>query len=242
MSAKRTVGIVLAAAAATWLVTSLVSLFRTAQQIPAVTFPVTAATTEPVTITAPSELPEENGGPDTVEEPPVSANVSADERELWERRLDGCVRANPGAVAGCKTELEPRDPEWAPKVEQIILDFMADTNFVRVSVEPSMYCRVTFCRIALDVDRAGLTDHLRTLGQYDEAAAGPDDFAYVTLGSRWAYDRTEELRLALVSTGLLEADSEVEVRAVDPADPERASFLWIDVFRCQQSNTFCSGQ
>ena len=242
MPAKRTVAIVLAVATATWLSTTLVSLFRTAQQIPAVTFPVTATTAETVAITAPTELPEENAGTGTVEDRPVSATVSPDERELWERRLDGCVRANPGAVTGCKNELEPRDPEWAPRVEQTILDFVADTSFVRVSVEPSMSCRVTFCRIALDVDRAGLADHLRTVGQYDETAAGPDEFSNLTLGSRWAYDRTEELRLALVSSGLFEADSEVEVRAVVPTDPARASFLWVDLFRCQQRKVFCSGR
>lgn len=105
-----------------------------------------------------------------------------------------------------------------------------------------MSCRVTFCRIALDVDRAGLADHLRSLGQYDETAAGPDEFSHLTLGSRWAYDRTEELRLALVASGLFEADSEVEVSAVVPAGPEPTPFLWIDLFRCQQRNVFCSGQ
>src|SRR5689334_16955579 len=138
MSAKRATVLVLAIAATTWLSIALISLFRVAQQIPPMTFPDTASPVETVAArAAPNEPPAAQiAGTRRAEAPLAFVKKSVDERPQWQQRLDRCVLANPGTVTVCKNELEPTDPEWAPRMERGIGEFVADTSFVRLSAEP----------------------------------------------------------------------------------------------------------
>jgi hypothetical protein len=172
---------------------------------------------------------------------PVFDREATDGAETWRRSLDECATASPRDMHVCKYRFEPRDPKWAPEAERAILDFVADAALFRPSDEfgPPLECRVTVCRFALTVDRPSLADQLRSAGRYDESAAREHEFAYLTLGSRWAYDRAEELRLTLVSSGLFEADSVAEVGVGEPVDREESSFLLFELSRCRTDQVFC---
>jgi hypothetical protein len=189
-------------------------------------------------------------------ETPLAVSQPVDTSDVWGRSFDECVAKRRLAIFVCKQRFEPRDPNWAPEAEQRIRDFVADTPLLQLPAgDNSFYhleCRATFCQVHLKVDRAGLTDHLRSLGRYDERRAREHEFPYLTLSltpspdgrrnSRWAEDRAEELRLALVLRGLLGADSTVAVHAVEPAYREQDSFLWFELSRCPSLNDLCAAQ
>ncbi len=189
-------------------------------------------------------------------ETPPTLPQSVDTSDIWGRSFDECITKKRLAVFVCKQRFEPRDPNWAPKAEQRIRDFVTDTPLLRLPAEDNSFyhleCRATFCRVQLKVDRAGLTDHLRSLGRYDAGRAREHEFPYLTFSltpspdgvsnSRWAEDRAEELRLALVLSGLLGADSTVAVHAVEPAYREQDSFLLFELSRCRNLNALCAAQ
>jgi hypothetical protein len=168
--------------------------------------------------------------------------VSAETSEPVELSFDECLRNGRLRISVCKHNFEPRDPEWAAETEQRILDFVADTPLLRISDDSGLqlHCRSTFCRVYLDVDRAALTDRLRSIAQYDEDAATEHEFAYLTLSNRWANDRAEELRLALVLSDLLAKDGDVEVSVHQTIYREEDSVLEFELFRCAKRDEFCS--
>jgi hypothetical protein len=188
-------------------------------------------------------------------ETPLAVSQPVDTSDVG-RSFDECVAKRRLAIFVCKQRFEPRDPNWAPEAEQRIRDFVADTPLLQLPAgDNSVYhleCRATFCQVHLKVDRAGLTDHLRSLGRYDERRAREHEFAYLTLsltlppdgrrGSVWSVDRAEELRLALVFSGLLGADSTVAVDTIEPAYREQDSFLIFRVSRCPHLNDLCAAQ
>src|SRR5882672_799251 len=141
--------------------------------------------------------------------------------------------AQASEAAGASTA----EPARAADADQRIGDILSDVGLLRPSTNlapPSraVECRTTFCRVVLDVDRAGLIDHLRATGRYDEAWPRDSQFTNLTLTSGWARDRAEELRLALVLSGLFEEDSEVVAFAEIPVYREQDSHLSFDLYRC----------
>ncbi|HZF32142.1 MAG TPA: hypothetical protein VE907_23700 [Gammaproteobacteria bacterium] len=154
------------------------------------------------------------------------------------------ARAADAAGAGAAASAQPDTGSWAADAEQRIGDILSDVGLLRPSTNlapPSraVECRTTFCRVVLDVDRAGLIDHLRATGRYDEAWPRDSQFTNLTLTSGWARDRAEELRLALVLSGLFEEDSEVVAFAEIPVYREQDSHLSFDLYRCPRDNELC---
>jgi hypothetical protein len=147
----------------------------------------------------------------------------------------------------CKNWFEPRDPQWAPDAEQAIRDFIADVDVLRLSAHPvfsrdgiPLDCRTTYCQVQLDVDRAALIDHLKSVGRYDGSyERGSRETRFLALTTRWADDRAKELRFALAYAGLLNDDSEVQVSGVVPAYHEEDAVLIITLHRCAKSKEHC---
>jgi hypothetical protein len=148
----------------------------------------------------------------------------------------------------CKDWFESRDPEWAPDAEQGIRDFLADVGLLRLTVHDlvpnrdgiPLDCRTTYCRVVLDVDRAGLIEHLRSVGQYDGSyETGPRETRFQRLTTKWAEDRAQELRYALAFAGLLNDDSEVEVNGAIPPYREEEAVLIVTLHRCAKSSEHC---
>ena len=258
MRARRIATITLGFAAAVLLVPSFRGVFypsKVATQPATVTLDANAVTDESIGLV---RLPDTELGQieSAAAEAPLTVPQSVDTSDMWGRSFDECIGKRRLAVFVCKQRFEPRDPIWAPEAEQRIRDFVADTPLLQLPDEGDSFyhleCRATFCRVHIKVDRAGLTDHLRSLGRYDERRAREHEFPYLTLSltpspdgrrnSRWAQDRAEELRLALVLRGLLGADSTVAVHAVEPAYREQDSFLLFEVSRCRNLNDLCAAQ
>ena len=263
MSGKRAVTIVLGVAAAGGLAFSLRGFFHPPLAGPQ-SNPIALDTPAPPaevndTIGEPSREPDTHPRePDSAtEQAPATFNESVDTSEPWGRSFEECMAKKRVVTSVCKHRFEPRDPNWAPEVEQRIRDFVAGTALLRLPDEDDaayrLECRATFCQVHLRVHRAGLTDHLRSIGRYTEGRlAREHEFAHLTLAvtgppnggrsSRWADDRAEELRLMLVLGGLLEEDSVVDVSAFEPAYREQDSFLLFELSRCPDVNDLCAAQ
>ncbi len=185
--------------------------------------------------------------PSTFEPPP-------DLSEPWGKSFEDCLAKHLVHVIVCKHRFELRDPRWAPEAEQRIRDFVADAGLLRLPAEDDplyvLECRVTFCKVHLRVDRVGLAEYLRSVGRYPANIGREHEFARLTLSlarsvdgqptTRWAEDRAEELRLALILAGLLEADSSVAVEAHEPAYREQDSYLLFELSRCPNLKELCT--
>jgi hypothetical protein len=259
MSAKRIVMIALGVTAAAWLSLSLHGVFHPPRAGPelaqiALETPARLAEVSDASAQPPHQPNTDPREPDSVAaQAPVHFEGSVD-TPAWGRSFEECKTKKRVATSVCKHRFEPRDPNWAPEAEQRIRDFVADTGLLRLpdEADPAYHleCRATFCQVHLRVDRAGLTDRLRSIGWYQEGnrLAREHEFAYLTLlkptsqDHRWAEDRAEELRLEFVLSGLLKADSSVAVTAVEPAYREQDSFLLLELSRCPDRNDVCAAQ
>ena len=127
MSGRRTVTIVLGVtAAAGWLAFSLRGFFHPQRAGPQL-FPIALDTPAP-----PSEVNDAAGEPprepDTharepdsaAEQAPATFNESVDTSAPWGRGFEECKATKRVATSVCKHRFEPRDPNWAPEVEQRI--------------------------------------------------------------------------------------------------------------------------
>jgi hypothetical protein len=264
MSAKRTVMIALGVWAVAWLIVSLRGApdpQRTnalqPRAAPETRDPPAAATDVSHAPVLSRETKLGEFGSDA-EQQPLAFAQQADTSPAWGRDFDECKSKHIVAISVCKHRFEPRDPNWAPQAEQRIRDFVADTGLLLMLAEDDpLYhfeCRATFCQARLRVDRARLADHLRSVGRYPEKASLSRDheLAHLTLlgaatpngqqSTSWAADRAEELRLGLISSGLLEQHAVVKVTLHEPAYREQDAFLLFEVSRCRALNDLCAAQ
>jgi hypothetical protein len=173
-----------------------------------------AAEPSPISETRESD-PAEVRTPPVYERPPTwfETNIGRNFEDCKKKRL---------ALDVCKHWFELRDQQWASATEQRIEDLLSSMTQVRLTTadhpaSPPVECRVTFCRVTLDVQD------------------GPTN---VTLA--WAHDRGEELRLGLAMSDLITNDAEVDVilgrLGVRERDP---LFLQLYAHRCPKSYESC---
>ncbi len=261
MSAKRIVTVVLGVSAGVWLILRGGSDPQPGDPRPALVSqsrPLPAEATDPSPGRIRSMDTDVRAPASPVGQSPPMLPQPADAAGLWGRDFNECIAKQGLSGFVCKQRFEPRDPAWALGAEQRIRDFVADTPLLVLPAEddPSyrLECRATYCEVHLSVDQARLTDYWRSLGRYEEDSrlSRASEFAYVTrlltLQPRldgeqhrgWADDRAEELRLALVSSGLLGADATVDVLSVEPTNRKSAAFLRFRLSRCPDIDDLCA--
>jgi hypothetical protein len=160
------------------------------------------------------------------------------------RNYADCRRKPTLTMDVCKHWFERRDDRWASATEARIEELVSATPLIRLSANPrqkfpNVECRTTWCRIYLDVDLAALIDHQRSIGQWDDKWEHKF-FAATGTGGGWNKDRSEELRLGLVMSGLIEADAEIEINAMILAgDSDQDGLLEVYVHRCPKRFESC---